>query len=112
MTVQEYIADKLMAFGVSSAILADLEVAGVDVTAEYGAANASEVGRALCGVIAELVFAPQRTSINEQGFSISWDTRNLGKYYWWLCKKYGVTPDADVLSALGISMVRDLTNRW
>lgn len=108
MTNREYILGKLSAFEVSDAQLADLPV---DLDAEYTAGNAT-VGRAIVSFVEELALAPHRTNISENGFSVSWDMKDLGKYYMWLCRKYGVKPNADVTSMMGMSMITDMTDKW
>ena len=108
MTNREYIMAKLKAFDISEAQLADLNI---DLDAEY-TPNSKAVGLALVSFLEELVLAPFRTNINENGFSVSWDTQNLGKYYYWLCKKYGVTPNEDITALIGMSVIKDRTDIW
>lgn len=108
MTNREYIMGKLKAFDISEAQLADLTI---DLDDEYVSGSKS-VGMALVGLIEDLLFAPYRSNINEQGFSISWDIQNLGKYYLHLCRKYGVTPNEQASELLGLSRITDRTNMW
>jgi hypothetical protein len=58
------------------------------------------------------VLAPRLQSVNESGFSLSWDFATLGKYYLWLCRRYGVSADSDTLQLLGISTITDKTDIW
>lgn len=108
MTNGEYMREKLRAFGVTDAMLID---SGVDLTAEY-TANDVVVAKGMIGVLEDIALAPKMTNINEQGFSVSWDTTQLGKYYYYLCRKYGVEPNCDVLASVDIPMIKDVTNQW
>lgn len=114
MTVREYISQKFAAFGnVSEVQLLDMSLTGgFDLADEYNDSNARSVGMAMAACIEELVFAPKIKSVNESGFSVSWDFDSLGKYYLWLCRKWGVIPNEDVVGMLGISMIIDRTNCW
>lgn len=110
MTIREYISEKLAAFGkLSDADLADV---GLDVNAEYSEADAENVGKCICSIVEEKILAPYVSNVSESGFSMSWNRDNLAKYYLWLCRKYGITPNDDVLSLLGISMITDKSDIW
>lgn len=108
MTNLEYIKAKLPSLNIGEASLLD---AGIDPSAEYEPQSVV-VGRALVNVVEDQLLAPQMSSVNEQGFSISYDTKNLGKYYYYLCRKWGVTPNKDVISMLDLSTVSDISNLW
>lgn len=99
MTICEYISQKLRPFGqVSEAQLLDMAVAGgFNLDEEYSCDNAKDVGIAMIEVIAEQILMPKMSSVNEGGFSVSWNYDGLSKYYLLLCKKYGITPDADIV---------------
>lgn len=114
MTTGEYISQKFAAFGtMSEAQLLDMALSGkFSLEDEYSEDNARSVGIAMVGGIEELVFAPKMKSVSESGFSVSWDYDRLGKYYLWLCRKWGVTPNDEVLGMLGISMIIDRTDSW
>ncbi len=114
MTIREYISQKLGAFGnISEAQLLDMSLSGkFGLEDEYRVDNSRSVGIAMVGSIEEIVFAPKMKSVSESGFSMSWNYDGLGKYYLWLCRKWGVTPNEDVVGMLGISMVIDRTNCW
>lgn len=114
MKIREYISQKLSAFGnISEAQLLDMSIAGgFGLDDEYNEDNVCSVGISMVSGIEELVFSPKLKSVSENGFSMSWDYDGLGKYYLWLCRKWGVTPNEDVMGMLGISMVIDRTNCW
>lgn len=114
MTIREYISQKLNAFGnISEAQLLDMSLSGkFSLEDEYNEDNVRSVGIAIVGGIEELVLAPKMKSVSESGFSVSWNYDGLGKYYLWLCRKWGVTPNEEVVGMLGISMVIDRTNCW
>lgn len=112
MTIRQYLQQKLSAFGkVSEADFAEVS-ALLDIDSEYSEDNAVKAGTALCRMIEERVLSPYVSNVSENGFSMSWNYDNLGKYYLWLCKKYGITPEDEVLSILGISVIADITDMW
>lgn len=113
MTIREYISQKLNAFGLTEAHYADVVISsGLALEDEYAADNANDVGRAMVSLIQELVFSPRLTNINEGGFSASWDFEGLGSWYLFLCRKYGIKPDADAVAQMGMSAVVDRTSMW
>lgn len=113
MTIREYVTQKLQAFNLTEAILADFSMAlGVSLNDEYTSAVASSVGKAMASTIEELVLAPRLSNVNEGGFSMSWDFADLGKYYVYLCKKWGISVNNDVLNATGVSAIIDVSNLW
>lgn len=113
MTIRAYISDKLKAFGVSEAQLVDMSLSsGLDLEADVLEQDPTVVGVALTNTLEELILAPKMTSVNESGFSISWDFANASQYYLWLCQKWGLTPKAEVLEALGLSVISDKTSKW
>lgn len=112
MTIKEYISQKLRAFEITEADFCDIALNGLDPEAEYDETNAKQTGVSIVGIIEELVLAPSRKQINENGFSMSWDYGNLSKYYLWLCRKWNVTPDNEVATLIGASMITDKTDMW
>ena len=66
----------------------------------------------MISVIEELMLAPCMSNVNENGFSVSWDYSRIGQYYMWLCRKYGVAPDNEVVAALGLSTITDKSDIW
>lgn len=99
MTVKEYISEKLSPFGqVSEAQFLDLCLdGGFSLEDDYTQSNAKSVGVAMVTLIEELILLPRMSSVNENGFSASWNLDGLSKYYLLLCKKYGITPNTDVV---------------
>ena len=113
MTIREYVSQILQAFNVTEAVLTDM--AGrlpVSLDDEYTFDIAPTVGVALVETIEDLILAPRLSNVNESGFSMSWDFTNLGSYYLFLCKRWGVKPDEDVLAASGQSVIIDKTSSW
>lgn len=108
MTNKEYILSKLVAFEVSEAQLADMEI---DLEDTYKP-NSPDVGIAMILLVEELILAPRRTNITENGFSVSWNYADLGKYYLYLCKRYGATANDKILDLLGLSRIVDRTDTW
>ena len=110
MTNREYIVQRLASFQVSDALLEDLSL-GIDLDAQYVAGDGS-VGLALLSAVEELVLAPSLSRVSEHGFTMSWDRGGVARWYLWLCRRYGATPDPEVLSLLGVSMIKDISDRW
>lgn len=109
MTVREYIASTLSGLSIPPAYYEDLMVNPDDT---YDHSMYLDVGRAMVSFLGGLILAPRVRTVNENGFSMQWDTDNLGKYYLWLCKRYGITPDPDVVSLLGINTIIDISDTW
>ena len=53
--------------------------------------NVDSISVAIARFIPSLLLRP--TSINESGFSMSWNTQGVKEYYSLLCKKYGLTDE-------------------
>lgn len=111
MSIKEYLQAKLRAFQLPDAYFVDIS-AMIDLESEVDASNIEEVNKAVIPIIEELVFSPQLRSINENGFSVTWDVSGLAKWYLFLCRKYKVRPNEDVNALLGISQIIDKTDTW
>lgn len=107
MTNGEFIQKQLVAFGITDADLATLKDVKADDDLDVEIAE-----RAMIPLIATLAMKPYQKSINENGFSVSWDVSKMGWWYRYLCSKYGIKPDANVEAALGLSVIIDKTNKW
>lgn len=113
MTIREYISQKLQAFNVTEAFFADFVIASdLSLDDEYTFEVAPTVGKALAENIAELILSPRLSNVNESGFSMSWDFSELGKYYMYLCNRWGIKPNDEAVAASGISVIVDRTNMW
>lgn len=91
MNVREYISSKFQSFGiqVSEADLLDMSLnAKVAIDDDVMSDNVDSISVAIARFIPSLLLRP--TSINESGFSISWNTQGVKDYYSLLCKKYGL----------------------
>lgn len=121
MDISAYIAEKLQVFGtVTDSTKVDIALAIQQAFRESGMVGSdAEVtpetehiaGKALVYAIANGILAPHLSSISESGFSMSWDYTNLSKYYLYLCRRYGVTPNED-LASIGVKIIRDKTDMW
>lgn len=111
MKIREYISQKLRAWNITDAQLEDIS-SGIDLDEEYTSDNSQVVGKAMISVIEELMLAPYMSNVNENGFSVSWDYSRIRQYYMWLCRKYGVAPDNEVVAALGLSTITDKSDIW
>ena len=91
MTVKEYISSKFQSFGiqVSEADLLDMSLnARVNIEDDVDADVIDKISVAIARFIPSLLLRP--SSINESGFSMSWNTQGVKDYYSLLCKKYGL----------------------
>lgn len=91
MNVREYISSKFQSFGiqVSEADLLDMSLnARVNIEDDVDADVIDNISVAIAHFIPSLLLRP--TSINESGFSMSWNTQGIKDYYSLLCKKYGL----------------------
>lgn len=111
MKVREYISQKFRAWDVTDAQLADASTM-VNLDDEYSQDNADMVGKAMASIIEEIALAPSMSNVSENGFSVSWDYSKIGQYYMWLCRKYGIDPNTEVVAALGLSTIRDMSDIW
>ena len=94
MTVSDYIKGKFQTFGitVSEADLLELSLSsGISGEDEMDQQNIGLVSVAMAGFIPSLLL--RATSINENGFSVSWNVEGIKQYYAFLCKKYGLKDD-------------------
>lgn len=112
MTIKEYFDSQLAPFGIMDSTPFWHYIPQLYAEDVVNKENMNEVGLGLTEMIEGLLFAPRQSSISEQGFSVTWDFSNLGRYYMWLCRKYGKTPSKDVTDLLGISMIIDKTDIW
>jgi len=91
MNVRDYISSKFQSFGiqVSEADLLDMSLnARVNIDDDVDADVIDNISVAIAQFIPSLLLRP--TSINESGFSMSWNTQGVKDYYSLLCKKYGL----------------------
>lgn len=109
MTVKEYIVSLLPGLTIPDAYYADM---GVDLEATYDTSMFLSIGQQVCSVLAGLILAPMVKQVNENGFSMTWNTDTLAKYYLWLCKRYGITPDPQVEALLGLNTITDISDIW
>ena len=91
MNIKDYISSKFQSFGiqVSEADLLDMSLnARVNIEDDVDADVIDNISVAIARFIPSLLLRP--TSINESGFSMSWNIQGVKDYYSLLCKKYGL----------------------
>ena len=108
MTNGEFIVDQMRAFGVTEG---DMMIIAEDIKLDNELV-VSDAEKAMIALVAKAAMSPYQKSINENGFSVSWDMGKIGWWYRFLCSKYGMKPDANVLAALGLGVIVDKTNKW
>lgn len=94
MTVADYIKGKFQTFGitVSEADLLEMSLSsGISGEDEMSKQNIGLVSVAMAGFIPSLLL--RASSIDENGFSVSWNVEGIKQYYAFLCKKYGLKDD-------------------
>lgn len=101
MTIREYIGQKFSAYGtLTDADVLDFSIhTGLTPDDEAGMDNMAEIEIGMIYLIPSII-ARTPDSVNESGFSISWDKDGLRQFYLYLCGKNDVTPE--VMSGLGI----------
>lgn len=113
MTIRAYISDKLKAYGISEAQLVDLSISsGLNLDFDVTDNDPAAIGIALTQALEECILAPHMSNVSESGFSMSWNYESVGKYYLWLCRKWGLTPNDDVMAMIGLSTIIDRTDNW
>jgi hypothetical protein len=107
MTVKEYITGKFQQFGIklSDADLADVEI-HVNPDEAYTQSNQKDAYLAIALHIVPF-YLLRAKSIEENGFSISWDNDALLKWYSWLCNYLDIDDSLN-----GKSVITDMTNLW
>lgn len=91
MIVRDYISSRFQSFGIqlSEADLLDMSLnARVNIEDDVDADVIDNISVAIARFIPSLLLRP--SSINESGFSMSWNTQGIKDYYSLLCKKYGL----------------------
>lgn len=107
MTINDYINQKFQSFGnLSEADLLDIMLNnGLNGDDEVTLDNMEGVMVAIAKFIPSLLARPK--SINESGFSISWDMDALKEYYAYLCNKYEIDDELNVISSIS-----DASDLW
>lgn len=101
MTIREYIEQKFSVYGtLTEADVLDFSIhTGLNSDDEAGKDNMTEIEMGMIHLIPSII-ARTPDSVNESGFSISWDKDGLRQFYLYLCERNDVTPEA--VSGLGI----------
>lgn len=107
MTVGEYLTSLFTGISIPEAFLVDT---GLDLEQDYS--PDLPIGEQVVGLAGSIINMVSLKSVSENGFSMSWDTGRLGKFYLWLCRKYGIKPDGELLADLGISSIIDISDTW
>lgn len=91
MTVNAYIQQRFQTFGIS---LSEADLFDMCLNARIS--GEGEMNKDCYGLVAVAIakFIPslllRATSINEGGFSMSWNIQGIKDYYSFLCKRYGL----------------------
>lgn len=91
MIVKDYIQQRFQTFGISisEADLYDMCLnANISGDGEVNGDNHAIVSVAIAKFIPSLLL--RATSINESGFSMSWNIEGIKEFYSFLCKQYGL----------------------
>lgn len=91
MKVSDYITQKLGRFDIelSEADLVDITLnSSISLESEITQDNTNEVNKAIAEFIPSLLARP--ISVNESGFSVSWDIEGIKAYYSILCNQLGI----------------------
>lgn len=52
------------------------------------------------------------TSVNENGFSVSWGADAAKAFVKMALRKYGIEPDGDTSALVGLSVIKDASELW
>lgn len=97
MTVADYIRGKFQTFGINLSESDLLEMAlssGLNTEDEMSRNNIGIISVSMARFIPSLLLRP--SSINESGFSISWNIDGVKQYYAYLCNMYGLENVLDI----------------
>lgn len=83
---------------------------GFDATAEVTVDMAKSISVSVDEWVDKYLMRP--TSVSEGGFSQSWSAEQVKNHATLMLKRYGITPNEDLLSLLGFSKITDVTNIW
>lgn len=83
---------------------------GIDADAE---ATTDSI-RAISGAVDAFIdkYAMRSSSVSENGISFSWTDVQNKNHLLLRLRKYGVTVNGETASELGISVIKDVTNKW
>lgn len=109
MTNGEFILQQFQGLGLTEA---DLLLAGGDIDMGLEYCGMDDIERAMITILEWKILTPSMKSVNENGFSVSWDTSKLLWLYRSLCRKHDVEENPEVLASLGYSSIRDATKKW
>lgn len=107
MNVREYICSLFKGIDIPEAFLVDT---GLDLEEQYS--PSLNIGKQIVELAGGIINMVAIKSVSENGFSMTWDTERLGKLYLWLCRKYGIKPDDEILALIGISAITDISDTW
>lgn len=107
MNIREYICSLLSGIKIPEAMLIDT---GLDLEQEYS--PDLSIGPQIVSLVEGVINMVAVKNVSENGFSMTWDTDRLGKFYLWLCRRYGITPGIQELASLGISAIIDESDSW
>lgn len=94
MTAVEFIQQRFQAFGIQLSEADTLDVtlsSGIDGEEHINTDNHTPITVAMVKYIPTLLL--RASSINENGFSMSWDINSIKSYYSLMCQRYGLTDE-------------------
>ena len=113
MTIRDYISNKLRAFGLTEAEFVDFSLdTKLNLDDTLTSDNLKEVQKGMCHILIGLILSPVQKSVNENGFSVSWDMDKVTSLYLHLSRQCGEEIDSEIAALLGISTIRDISDIW
>lgn len=82
----------------------------IDATAEADAGAQKAISTCIDSFLDQYMMRSQ--SVSENGISLSWTSAQTRGLFLLKLRKYGIVPNADMASNLGLSVVIDVTNKW
>lgn len=112
MTIGDYIKQCFSSFG-------DISDAGIEKFAlELGLVPGSDADLESKKTVSDSVnkfmnkIFMHPASVSENGHSKSWGVDSLENYAKYMFKLYGITPDDETASLVGLSVIKDASNIW
>lgn len=112
MTIGDYIKQCFSSFGeISDAGIEKFAFElGFDSSSDVNSNDKKRIFDSVKKFMDKILMHP--TSVSENGHSKSWGVDTLENYAKYMFKLYGITPDDEIASLVGFSVVKDASNIW
>ena len=83
---------------------------GIEVKDEVSEEDMKAITEAVYSFVDKNILHP--TSVNENGFSVSWSADAAKAFVKMALRKYGIEPDGDTSALVGLSVIKDASELW